>query len=229
MRSSSVALSAEQVQWVVDCAGRPARISFFTSDSSQVVRRVHGLIDEIDICKTIDVASHGEVGQLLLESPTIVEVMIAGELTILHTTLQAKYGPYHIALSWPSAVRTQQRRQHPRVDIEVPMHYLAEGSYITRYGVISNLSAGGLAFTTRDAVDVGAELSLAFGLGSGCFLNSIQGRVVRCIALDRGGYQVGAQFIDLHPTTFQQLRAWVEKRLSLHEPLYRNAFDQSTR
>jgi hypothetical protein len=116
-----------------------------------------------------------------------------------------------VVLDWPHEV-TQQRRQHPRVDVEVPMHFIVGGALPARSGSMNNLSAGGLAFVTAEQVAVGAELTIAFGLGSGCYFTGIQGAVVRCSPLIDGRYQTAVRFAALHPDTFAQLRDWVEEQ-----------------
>lgn len=217
MESSTAGLNAHQVQLVSQCAGRPARISFFTPGMAQLLARVFGGIEDVALHHAILVECNGEVGPLPAGCPAVVEVVNQGELTILHTTVVGTESAHELVLTWPTEVRTQSRRQHPRVDVEIPLHFIAEGVLTAQQGTIQNLSAGGLAFTTQEPVPVGSEVTIAFGLGSRCYFNSIQASVVRCTALTQGGYQIGARFVDLHPATLQNLTDWVQKRLATAE------------
>jgi hypothetical protein len=221
MQPSAAPLSEHQVQLVSECTGRPARISFFVPGTAQLLGRVFGGIIAVEPNQAMSVDCHGMVGTLPPGCPTVVEVMVRSELTILHTTLERSHTPNELVLNWPYEVRTQQRRQHPRVDVELPIHFLAEGSPSTRQGVMHNLSAGGLAFNTSEPLATELELTIAFGLGSGCFFNGIRASVVRCTPLLQGGYQVGVRFVDLPPDTFHHLKEWVHKRLAAAEGGYR--------
>ncbi|MFZ5826633.1 MAG: PilZ domain-containing protein [Bacillota bacterium] len=214
MQSSATPLTEHQVQLVKECAGRPARVSLFVPNTTQLLARIHGGIDEVELQRAIAIDCHGEVGRVPSGCPTVVEVMVRGELILLHTTFERADGLHALVLSWPHEVRTQQRRLHPRVDVELPLHFMVDGAAPTRQGMMNNLSAGGLAFTTADPIAPESELSIAFGLGSGFYLNSIQASVVRCTILLEGGYQVAVRFVDLPPATFAHLKEWVQGRLA---------------
>jgi hypothetical protein len=221
MESDIAPLSEHQQQLVGDCAGRPARVSFFVPNTKQLLTRVYGGIDEVAPGRAIIISCNSGLGALPPGCPTVVEVAVRGEVTILHTTLETTDGPYAVVLNWPHSVRTQTRRQHPRVDVALPLHFVLEGTHATRQGMIDNLSAGGLAFTTAERVAVETELSIAFALGSGLFFLSIRASVVRCTPLVQGGYQVGVRFIDLQPDAFQHLTEWVQQRMAAAEAGYR--------
>lgn len=214
MQSSAAPLTEHQIELVRECAGRPARVSLFVPGTAQLLARIHGGIDEVEPQRAIAIDCHGEVARVPSGCPAVVEVMVRGELILLYTTLQRADGLHALVLNWPQEVRTQQRRKHPRVDVELPLHFIVGGVPPTRQGMMKNLSAGGLAFTTPEPIVAESELSIAFGLGSGFYLNSIQAHVVRCTALTEGGYQVAVCFVDLPSDTFTPLKEWVQKRLA---------------
>lgn len=218
MQSRAAPLSEHQVRLVRECAGRPARVSLFVPDTAQLLARIHGGIDEIELQRAIAIDCHGEVGRVPAGCPTVVEVMLRGELILLYTTFEYADGLHALILNWPHEVRARSRRQHPRVDVQLPLHFMVGGAPPTRQGTMDNLSAGGLAFTTSEPIAVGAELTIAFGLGSGFYLNSIQTSLVRCTVLLQGEYQVAVRFVDLPPATLNHLNEWVKKRLAGMDP-----------
>lgn len=108
-----------------------------------------------------------------------------------------------------------ERRQHPRVDVKVPLYIgVASGEIFQKMVPITsrNISSGGLLFETHRAVPLEAESRVMVSrLGDLPDGAQIEGRVVHCHRDATSGlYQVGIQFTAFVSVTPEQLVTRIE-------------------
>lgn len=108
-----------------------------------------------------------------------------------------------------------ERREHPRVEVKVPLYIgVASGEIYQKMVPITsrNISSGGLLFETHRAVPLEAESRVMVSrLGDLPDGAQIEGRVVYCHQDPASGlYQVGIQFTAFISVTREQLVARIE-------------------
>jgi len=113
-----------------------------------------------------------------------------------------------------------ERRDFPRLSLALDVEYMAEKSVLGRPATLDNLSVGGAAFVTEEALDPGDQLRyLHFTLDSELGSHSYRPRaqVVRCEERPGIGrsleYLVAVNFLDLSDEDGEQISTWILDRL----------------
>ena len=125
--------------------------------------------------------------------------------------------PPALLLTTPVEARRDERRQHPRVAVDLPLYAGSWGDSIggarpLTGAIIVDLSIGGLRLSTWDAADVDSELYLQIELGGD--LIEVAGRVaaVRPVP-DSELFNVSVQFTELDPRAFEAIGRFVNIQL----------------
>lgn len=194
--------------------GQPVRLTLLDAASRERSARLHGVLTGVSQAElTIDCVD--AVPTLSEGSPLAVEAMVRGVQTWFSTHLvtAVRRSAPQLRLRVPEKVQTVQRRQHPRIDFEAPVHLVLKRTGQVVQGTLRDLSAGGASIRIPAPVVAGEVLQLVFKLGSGLFFENLEGHVLRSAPLPDGSAVVGLQF---RCSQEQQalLAQWVTQRLS---------------
>lgn len=201
-------------EFLKQCKGRPVRVSLFHPVYKDRVGRYPGILIKVLTdslwVECLDAPPASPPG-----TKVTLELANQGEVFWCHTTLQPGFAdsPHRLLLAWPETIQLTQRRESPRVDTNVPVHYVEEGASQPVRGVIINLSEGGAALQGPTALTCGQTVSLFFSLGSGLFLQDIRAEVLRCNSTLSGNWISGLRFRDLTPEQLQSVSGWVRRRV----------------
>jgi c-di-GMP-binding flagellar brake protein YcgR len=101
------------------------------------------------------------------------------------------------------SIPEQQRREHPRIKVKVPVEILVEGTESPLRGATSDLSVSGCYVETIFPLAIGTALDLKLQVG-GTLL--VMAKVVTCDP------QVGngIQFTEMLPEDVEELRTFIE-------------------
>lgn len=196
-----------------DFCGMPVRVTVLDPDSKERLDRVAGVLSAVSaLGLTVDCLR--VTGPLLSGTPVTLEILVNGNLVWGHSVVldQQVRGQSLLYLQAPVALETLQRRRHPRIDLEIPLHLVVPRTGETLECLLRDLSAGGAAFQTPEPLGAGESVQLVFDLGTGMFLQDLQAETVRCTDAPGGSYTVAVRFVTGHDYE-EKLSAWVDKRL----------------
>lgn|GEM_PF-6716967 len=211
---SSLDSAFSVTDFLSQCQGRPIRVSLFSPVYKDCLGRYPGILIKVLTdslwVDCLDAPPTSPVG-----TRVTLEFVHQGEIFWCHASLLAGFAdaPNTLHLSWPDSVQVTQRRQSPRVDTNVPVHYLADGDSRPAQGVIINLSEGGAALQGPTPLTPEQSVALVFSLGSGLFLQDIRAKVLRCNATQSGTWLSGLQFQELTAEQFASISSWVRRRV----------------
>jgi c-di-GMP-binding flagellar brake protein YcgR len=104
----------------------------------------------------------------------------------------------------------EERRRHPRLFLTTEIWLGQDGIFTRTSENLTDLSETGAFIETAQRYPVGAILSLRFKLpGMQDFISS-----AIIVRHTRGGAGLGVEFLDLSLEARQQIRAFIERRLS---------------
>jgi c-di-GMP-binding flagellar brake protein YcgR len=194
--------------------GQPVRLTLLEANSRERYARLHGVLIAVRGTElTIDCVD--SVPALPEGTPVAVEAMVRGVQTWFNTHLSSKVrrSAPQLMLVLPEKLQQVQRRLHPRVDLEGPVHVVVKRTGQVIAATLRDISAGGASIRLPSAVEVGEMIQLIFNLGSGLAFENLKGEVVRCNAAADGGAIIGLMFrcSDEQRETLSQ---WVNQRLS---------------
>lgn len=202
------------LEHLVTLGGQPVRVTLLDASSRERTARLHGVLTSIrGTGLTIECVD--SVPALVEGTPMAVEAMVKGVQTWFHTSLTStvRRAASQILLRLPEKVQTIQRRQHPRVDFDAPVHLVLKGIGQVIKGTLRDLSAGGASIRLSGPVVSGEIVQLIFNLGSGLFFENLEGEVLRCAPVPDGSMIVGLQF-RCSDEQRDLLAQWVNQRLS---------------
>ncbi|HYG59478.1 MAG TPA: PilZ domain-containing protein [Symbiobacteriaceae bacterium] len=206
-------LSRSPSELIQACSGHPVRVSFLHGETRERASQVIGGVGSVRAEEGLTISCVGSVPQLAEDDGVVAEVLVEGVLLLLFARVVGLPRPREILLSWPREVRTEQRRQHPRIDTSLPLHFQIDGQGEIHRGHIDNISAGGLSFITHVAIPADCHLSLAFGIGSGFYFHNAGARVLRTTASFRSGLRVAVQFEGMEREEIDHLSGWIHDHL----------------
>ena len=95
----------------------------------------------------------------------------------------------------------KERREFERVDVQVPMRYRRAGqlSGLWHEATLTDLSAGGLRFTTDEPVELGVQLEFELRLSIRQAPFVLRGRVASEQLLSAASTEYGVALVDLSP------------------------------
>ena len=90
----------------------------------------------------------------------------------------------------------EEKRQHPRIDMRVPLTYRVRGKPISESTISTDLSAGGLSFISEKFLPIQTVLGLEFNILSRSLSSSGQIKWISPVShSDRN--RIGIQFMEL--------------------------------
>jgi hypothetical protein len=104
-----------------------------------------------------------------------------------------------------------ERRNCPRVNVDLPTQYSKINSSISRNGRVMNLSEGGMLIHSPGQIEIGQHLNSNFSFPSGSEMNIIE-TLVEVAWMDIhsgevwGDYRCGVKFIDISPEDMTKLK-----------------------
>ncbi len=204
--------SAGVVQEFLPLVGQPARLTF-DEPAHGGRKRLTGLLTAVtEASLTVETLGTDSDG-LTPPIPVALEVLVKEDLVCYACTLIKQHNNTAY-LSLPSKGRMEQRREFPRVDVDLPVHV---GGLALRpvAAQLQDVSAGGACVLSMIPAVPGQQLTLVFNLGSGLFLQGLDAVVVRSTPTSGGTYAIGLR---LNASAEQQasLAAWVKKKLTLY-------------
>lgn len=105
-------------------------------------------------------------------------------------------------------------RQYLRLPASWPIK-LEETAEVQRGGIqvaaTRDVSAGGVAIVMRQMVPVGSQISTEIHVPALQRSIRAKGRVVRCLPMHGGGFDVGIQFLEIDPKDRVDLKEAIEK------------------
>lgn len=193
--------------------GQPVRITLFDAAGERSAR-LHGVLAAVHetelTVECVDSVAAMPEGTLMT-----VEALVRGMQTWFDTRLVTgvRRSGSKLQLRVPEKLQTAQRRLHPRIDYEAPLHLVVKRTGQVIRGVLRDLSAGGASVRLASPVPPGETVQLVFNLGSGLFFENLEGDLLRLSTLPDGSAVVGLQF---RISTEQQalLAQWVNQRLT---------------
>ncbi|HYF79863.1 MAG TPA: PilZ domain-containing protein [Symbiobacteriaceae bacterium] len=193
--------------------GQPVRITLVDQASRERVCRFPGVLarvteDELAV----------ETTQLVPAVPdhitVSIEVLAHGILYWGESAVARSGSPRQIVALMPGALQSGQRRQHARVDLEMPASVYLPQSSRTLQAELRDLSAGGTSLWMHEPLAVAEQVQVAFRMSPGFFLQPVCGAVLRCVMVSQNRFVAGIRF-DCPPDQEQAIGAWVEDQLRL--------------
>lgn len=204
------------VDVLAQCRGRPVRLSLFDPIYRERVGRYSGMLTDVTEdyleLELVDLNEPAAPGTL-----ATLELTRDGQVFWCHSALALAQpaASYAVRLVWPHAVQTVQRRGAPRVEVNVPLHYVTEGSNLPGEAVMTDISKGGAAIAGKGSVAPGDSISLVFALGSGLFFQDIKARILRVSYGRSGQWTAGLQFVALTAEQERLLADWIRRQYAL--------------
>ncbi len=115
-----------------------------------------------------------------------------------------------------------ERREHPRIRIELPLDYSPVGREETHKGCVVNASEGGLLVYLPEAMEIGAVLNIGILFVKGFEQNVIQG-IAKVVWSDLaaqkawGEYRYGLEFQSFQEGDLQKLKTLLKEVGKTHE------------
>jgi hypothetical protein len=208
--SGMVQTASDMLTQIAGMVGHPVRVTILDAHSRERVTRIPGvLVNALAGTLVVECLQPAPAG--IANAPVTVELLAGTYLLWCHSTVQsAGRDLCHLAL--PASVQTVQRRRHPRVDMEIPVHLLVKQGDRVFAAHLRDLSAGGASLRTEAPVAEGEDVALVFSLGSGLFFQDLRAVTVRCAGTPDGSYAIGLQF-RCSPEQEAALGAWVHRQL----------------
>ena len=104
-----------------------------------------------------------------------------------------------------------ERRQHPRIKVELPLDYSIVDPREHQGGMVADASEGGLLAYLRERSGIGTQLNIEILFVKGLALSSIKG-IAKVVWLDLaakegfGKHRYGLQFESLHESGLDKLK-----------------------
>lgn len=119
-------------------------------------------------------------------------------------------------LKVPNKLRRIQRREFVRLEVKIQNRYrvvnevnlLEEDSRPYNQGYIFDISGGGVRFYSDEEIEVDSYLEMLLDIEP-INTENLVGKVVRCIEREEGGYEIGVAFLELTPSTQDQIISWI--------------------
>lgn len=156
-------------------------------------------------------------GTRIRRKPTVLGIagsdrVVPGVHVILRKPVTQQNGINSIKSAYHRMVRDY--RKHTRFAVMTPVIALDENHTAVRV-TVTNIGEGGVGLTSGEKLRIGSTLSFAIRLPDLCKDLSLQARVL----WTRRYGAAGCEFANISPLDFQVLRAWLESRYRIKEPV----------
>lgn len=200
------------VQQLSGLCGHPVRLTILDPLSNERISRISGLLVQVENARiAVDCLSH--VPGLPESAPVTLEVLHQGLLHVGKSALCPRQdGWQRLYLEVPEALQTVHRRQHPRVDLAIPVHVVVNIGTQVLSAVLRDISAGGASLQVGQMLPAAQRVALVFELGSGLFFEDMEAETVRSVATTDGQYIVAVRFF-CQADQEAALAAWVSRQL----------------
>ena len=105
----------------------------------------------------------------------------------------------------------QNTRQYLRLPASWPVKFEQGAQALPPLSSTKDVSAGGVSLTLPNPIPIGSPLRLEISVPPLSRSIAAQGRVVRCLPMQRGGFDVGIRFEQIGPGDQKDLREAVEQ------------------
>jgi len=140
-------------------------------------------------------------------TPDMQAATRAGANFIMHKPINFEQATRCLRAAYGTMLQQRRRAARYAVDVPVTLNIVGGGQV---EGKITDLSVGGLAFYSKQALQVGQQVSFGFKLAGSSTLIHITGKVVNTDGKNRAGIC----FTFVPPSEFTVLKQWLSTRIA---------------